>query len=327
MHILLVGNYIIPAVKYGGVERILWWLGKQFVSKGHKVTYLVKDGSYCPFAEIIIYDEKQTINEQIPDSVDVVQFNGLFSEDISKPFIINFQENINDTNIKFNRNTVFISKNQANRYNSNVYIHNCIDFNDYGIPNFNVKRNYVHFLADAAWKVKNVKGAIRIAKQAHEQLAVLGGVRFNFNMGIRITLDTHVKFYGKVGGTQKNNLINASKALLFPVLWHEPFGIAIIESLYFGCPVLATPYGSLPELVNSEVGFLSNSYTELSDALKNIQQFNNKGCHDYVVENFSAKKMADEYLAMYEKVLNGEQLNSKPPQLIEAVPKYLEMVE
>jgi hypothetical protein len=75
------------------------------------------------------------------------------------------------------------------------------------------------------------------------------------------------------------------------------------------------------------VGFLSSSYTQIANALKNIGQFNAKHCHDYVVENFSAKKMADEYIVLYEKVLNGEQLNNKPPQLIEAAAKYLEMVE
>ena len=39
--------------------------------------------------------------------------------------------------------------------------------------------------------------------------------------------------------------------------WHEPFGIALIEALYFGCPVFGTPYGSLPEIVEEGVqGFL-----------------------------------------------------------------------
>ncbi|MEI2710007.1 MAG: glycosyltransferase [Chitinophagaceae bacterium] len=121
--------------------------------------------------------------------------------------------------------------------------------------------------------------------------------------------------------------MNGSKALLFPVLWHEPFGIALIESLYYGCPVLGTPYGSLPELINNEVGFLSNSYNELANALKNCQQYNNKHCSNYVVDNFSAKSMTEKYIAYYEKVLNGEQLNSTLPQLKQSVPKYLEMVE
>jgi hypothetical protein len=37
--------------------------------------------------------------------------------------------------------------------------------------------------------------------------------------------------------------------------------------------------------------------------------------------------MTEKYIAYYEKVLNGEQLNSTLPQLKQSVPKYLEMVE
>lgn len=327
MHILIASNAYIPVTKYGGIERMIWWLGKELVNKGHTVTYLVREGSSCNFANVIFLNSQIPVHKQIPSNVDIVHYNGITDTAITKPYLVTEHGNINDTNIQFHKNSVFVSQNHAQRFGATAFVHNGLDFNDYEKPNFNIKRNYAHFLADAAWKVKNVKGAIKIAKMANEKLAVLGGVRFNFNMGIRITLDTHVKFYGKVGGSKKMQLLNGSKALIFPVLWHEPFGIAIIESLYYGCPVLGTPYGSLPELVNNEVGVLSNSFTELSDALKNIRQFNNKHCHDYVVENFSATKMADEYLVLYEKVLNGETLNSKPPQLIEASAKYLEMVD
>lgn len=327
MHILIVSNTKIPVLKYGGIERIIWWLGKEYTQRGHQVTYLVETGSACPFADVKFIDHSIPFCDQIAENIDIVHYNTVHDDNTKTPFIRTEHGNASDLNRLYHPNTVFVSQNQAQRFGATAFVHNGLDFDDYEKPNFNIKRNYAHFLADAAWKVKNVKGAIKIAKKAHEKLAVLGGVRFNFNMGIRITLDTHVKFYGKVGGTEKMQLLNGSKALIFPVLWHEPFGIAITESMYYGCPVLGTPYGSLPELVNNELGFLSNSYTQLADALKNIQQFNNRHCHDYVVANFSAKKMADEYLAMYEKVLNGEQLNSKAPQLIEVAPKYLEMVE
>lgn len=327
MHILIVADCKIPVTKYGGIERMIWWLGKHLVQQGHEVSYVVQKGSFCSFAKVYELKKDIPFQQQIPPNIDIVHYNGYADGNITTPFVVTEHGNINDTSVRFHPNSIFVSQNHAQRFGATAFVHNGLDFDDYEKPNFNINRNYVHFLADAAWKVKNVKGAIKIAKQAQEKLAVLGGVRFNFNMGIRITLDTHVKFYGKVGGQQKMQLLNGSKALLFPVLWHEPFGIAIIESLYYGCPVLGTPYGSLPELLNNEVGFLSNSYSELSNALKNIQQYNNKHCHDYVVANFSAKKMTDAYIALYEKVLNGVPLNSQSPQLIEAIPKYLEMVD
>ena len=210
---------------------------------------------------------------------------------------------------------VFVSRNHANRYGSNSFVYNCLDVEDYGKPDLNSKRHYIHFLADAAWRVKNVRGAIKIAKNAAVPLHVIGGVRFNFNMGIRLTFDPNTRFHGMKGGEEKNKIINGSKGLLFPVLWNEPFGIALIESLYFGCPVIGTPYGSLTELIPKEVGFLSSKKDELVTAVKNIDAYDRNDCHRYVMDNFTSDKMTLQYLALYEKVMNGEKLNAIAPKL------------
>ena len=63
MHILIVNNTTIPAFKYGGTERIIWWLGKDLVKRGHKVTYLVESGSSCDFAAVIPYNFDLTVEE------------------------------------------------------------------------------------------------------------------------------------------------------------------------------------------------------------------------------------------------------------------------
>jgi len=119
-----------------------------------------------------------------------------------------------------------------------------------------------------------------------------------------------------IGGKEKFNLLNESKGLIFPVRWHEPFGLAIIESLYYGCPILGTPYGSLPELVNSDVGFLSNKSDELVNAILDIDSYSARKCHEYVVEGFNSKKMMLEYIKKYEIVMSGYKLNTEPPKLL-----------
>ena len=120
-----------------------------------------------------------------------------------------------------------------------------------------------------------------------------------------------------VGGEEKDRLMNSSKGLIFPVRWHEPFGLAIVESLYFGCPIFGTPYGSLTEIVEEGVGYLSNKKEELITAVNNSDDFSNQRCHEYAVEKFNSKKMALLYIEKYEKVLSVEKLNKKPPRLIE----------
>ncbi len=104
---------------------------------------------------------------------------------------------------------------------------------------------------------------------------MLGGSRFSLSSrGFYFHPDLHLRFHGMVGGEQKNQLVRQSQGLISPVRWHEPFGLAIIESLYLGAPVFATPYGAIPGIITRpDIGLLSTSYTELADAVQNIKNY------------------------------------------------------
>ena len=317
MRILIVHPGTIPVKLYGGIERFVWSLGKELSSLGHEICYLGKAGSYSDHARVLIIDEKKSLIEQVPDDFDVVHFSHApaGTDRVHLPYVITYQGNPNDFRT-FDRNTIFVSKNHAQRHGSDVYIYNGMDWSDYTSPVLDRQRSYFHFLAKAAWKVKNVSGAISVIKKTGtEKLEVLGGVRFNFKMGMRFTFSPKVRFRGMVGGTKKDALVNGSKGLLFPVRWHEPFGIAITESLFYGCPVFGTPYGSLPELVNEEVGFLSNREDALVNALLNSDSYSRQRCHEYARDLFNSRIMALSYLEKYEKVINREKLNDKSPKL------------
>lgn len=320
MYVLIVNNTTIPTLKYGGTERVIWWLGKELVKRGHKVTYLVAKGSICTFANVLELRTDRPFNELVPEDVDVIHLNCWVNEMPLKPYIFTQHGNSNHQQA-LDKNTVFVSANHAARFGSMIFVHNGIDPNDYGKPIFNNQRDYIHFLGDAAWRVKNVRGAIKIAEKAKLSLHVIGGVRFNFNQGLRLTFSSNVTFHGLKGGEEKNAILNQSKAMLFPVLWHEPFGIAIVESLYFGCPVFSTPYGSLPEIITKEVGFLSAKLDELVNAIKYIDKYDRKFCYDYVMAHFTSVQMTDKYLQFYEQVLNGNCLNKEHPQLVKVQTK------
>lgn len=337
MKILLVNNTKIPVHLYGGTERVIWWLGKALVGMGHDVTYLVKAGSSCPFAKVLVINDKKPLAEQIPDDCDVVHLHFETSEVLPKPHITTLHGNISEPHT-FHPNTVFISHNHAQRHGGSVFVHNGIDFADYGKPDLSNRRLYVHFLGNAAWRVKNVRGAIDLAGKAEERLHVIGGTRVNFRMGLRITLTPHVRFHGMLGGDGKNAILNGSKGLVFPVLWNEPFGLAIVESLYFGCPVFGTPFGSLPELLGkkenkqrkksewngevdafySDFGCLSVKKSELVEAIKNAESFDRQRCHEHALENFSAERMAKDYVLLYEQVLQGRPIHAQAPVLAES---------
>jgi len=326
MNILLQHNAILPVNQYGGTERVVWWLGKYLSLLGHKVTFLVKEGSQSSFANIIPFNENQPLDEQIPDDIDVVHLNQKPQEYIRKPFVVTQHGNSSQLD-SLHQNTVFVSRNHAERHGGEAFVYNGIDFDEYGKPDFNLPRKHLHFLAKAAWRVKNVKGAIEIAKRSHHKLVVMGGSRLNFKMGFRFTPDLNVRFHGMIGGQEKLQILNQSKALLFPVLWHEPFGLAIVESLYMGSAVFGTTYGSLPELIHPEVGFLSNHKHELVEQLKNVDHFSPKLCHEYAQDVFSAKAMTEKYITYYETVLAGKPLNSQIPKALEKYPKFLPFSE
>lgn len=335
MNILIASNTSIPVAAYGGQERIVWWLGKTLTSLGHQVTYLVKKGSRCSFAKVLTLSEKKPLGEQIPAGTEVVHCHFIPSdiESVREPLLFTFHDNAQEVQ-PFHPNTVFLSAHHAQRHGGTVFVHNGIDLEDYGEPLTDNRRMYFHFLGKAAWKVKNVRGAIEIAGMAEERLHIIGGSRLSFRMGLNM-LSPHARFHGMVGGYGKNALIQASKGLLFPTLWHEPFGLAIPESLYFGCPVFGTPYGALPELlgaknlrqrsgsgyveaVHSDFGFLSVKKQEIADALRDADQYNRLKCQEYARDCFSAQRMARDYVRLYEQVAGGHALHNYQPTPPEA---------
>jgi glycosyltransferase involved in cell wall biosynthesis len=317
MHILFVNRASIPVFAYGGTERVIWDLGRALVDMGHRVSYLVPEGSTCPFGQVLLLDDKKEWRSQIPDHVDLVhfQFNPGADLTLDRPWLMT-QHGNSQVGEKLPLNTVFVSRNHAQRHGSTSHVLNGLDWSTYGPADLSVTKDSFHFLGKAAWRVKNVKGAIDICLQAHEKLMVLGGHRLNFQRGFRYTWSRSIQFAGMVGGQTKLDLLQGSRGLVFPVRWHEPFGLAVIESLYFGSPVFGTPYGALPELVPPECGVLSNEGGVLAQAL--TQNFDRQACHDRAVKLFSAQRMAQNYLHVYHQLMRGHHLNSAHPCMTEA---------
>ncbi|MGB5262207.1 MAG: glycosyltransferase, partial [Lutimonas sp.] len=317
MHVLIFINKVLPVMAYGGTERVAWYLAKELALQGCEVTFLAAKGTTCTFANVVEFDSTRDINEQIPASVDIVHVHSGLSTAIEKPNLVTCHGNL--SSIEHQPNIVFVSKNHAARYGSESFVYNGLDWEDYGKVDLSAPRSYFHFLGKAAWRVKNVAGAIDVVKALPGQkLMVLGGNRCNLKMGFRFTLSPKISFKGMVGGRKKIQLLQGSKGLIFPVKWDEPFGLAITESLYMGAPVFGTPYGALTELVTPEVGFLTNRASEMVQHLQNDYHYSPRVCHEYARDCFSAKVMAAGYLEKYEQILNGEVLNPTPLRVIDA---------
>lgn len=70
-------------------------------------------------------------------------------------------------------------------------------------------------------------------------------------------LDGRAFLHGKIANAEICPHYARAGIFVFPSLWHEPFGIPVIEAMAAGLPVVATRGGALPEVVvDGETGIL-----------------------------------------------------------------------
>ena len=319
MKIAITSNIALPVEKYGGSERVIWDLCRELNALGNEVVLVAPHGTSCDFAHVVEHDFTRNIMDSVPKGIDLLHFYSDIPKQLDLPYI-STQNGNSSYDETLDVQTVFVSNNQAFRHGGDCVVYNGLTPCE---TNLSFERKGFHFLGKAAWKKKNVRGAIKCAQKANSgKIDILGGNRLNFNMGFRFTLDPIARFHGMVDNAKKYKIMETSKGLVFPVRWNEPFGLAIIESLFSGCPVFGSPYGSLAELVPPEVGFLSANSDELAEAMKESANWKPEVCRDYAIENFNSRKMAVEYLSLYERVLAGEVLNKNIPTLIAKEPKF-----
>jgi glycosyltransferase involved in cell wall biosynthesis len=113
-----------------------------------------------------------------------------------------------------------------------------------------------------------------------------------------------IQYVGNVSGDRKISFINRAKALLFPIDWEEPFGMAPIEALACGTPVVSMARGALPEIIEHGVnGFLAKTTKEFEDYMTRVDEIDPAECRKSVERKFSAEMMAQNYVDRYRQVI------------------------
>jgi hypothetical protein len=305
MHIVLYkrGRIPIPPRHYGGAERFIYWLGKTLVELGHRVTLIANERSQVPGAELLALDERErnphAWTRLIPATADIVHLWDYTP--VNKPYLFSVGGN-GQVGEQFPVNTVFVSRRHAALHGSRHFVYSGVIPGDYRCSA--LREDYAVFLAKARWKVKNLRGAITVARRAGLELRVIGSRNWPLNLQRLLPPIRGVRYCGSITDEEKQELLSRARCLIFPVRWHEPFGLAVTEALASGAYVAATPYGSLPEIVTPETGVLSANADELADAVRNPRRFNPQTCRERVVRGgFTALDSARSYLAYYERVL------------------------
>jgi glycosyltransferase involved in cell wall biosynthesis len=118
----------------------------------------------------------------------------------------------------------------------------------------------------------------------------------------------HVHLLGCIGVSKKVPLLRDARALLSPLDWEEPFGLALIEAMLSGCPVVAFPRGSAPELIEEGVtGFLASSLGQMAQIIRPggvLDTFDRGLCRRRAIERFSRDRLVTDHLRLYQRVLD-----------------------
>jgi len=162
---------------------------------------------------------------------------------------------------------------------------------------------------------KRLDRAIEIAKRSGLRLLAAAKIavkdREYYEREIRPLMDHPlVTFIGEIDDDQKCELMGKALALVFPIDWPEPFGLAMLESMACGTPVIAWPCGSVPEVVEDGVtGYLVDSVEAAVEAVRRVPQLDRRNVRRRVEARFSAARMADDYLRVYRLLIAA----ARPP--------------
>ena len=120
-----------------------------------------------------------------------------------------------------------------------------------------------------------------------------------------------VEFVGEIGSSEKGEFLGNAAALLFPIQWPEPFGLVMIEAMACGTPVIAYPFGSVPEIIPEGVcGFLVRDIDQAVEAVSRLGEIDRRECRRYFELNFTDDRMAHDYLNVYQQLVHPESARS-----------------
>lgn len=326
----------VPPVGYGGTELVLDTLCRELVREGHDVLLCASGDSRCPVERAWTYDTALGTDAIAPvpelrhvlDAYDAVRAWGaevVHDHTMVGPFhgaqvanlavvTTNHGPFDEDLTALYRRvaprvPVIAISHHQAATARDvpiAAVIHHGVDLEM--LPVGTGSGGHVLFLGRMS-PDKGVHVAIEVARAAGVPLRIAAKLqerseREYFDHSVRPLLGGDVEYLGEVGGPAKRALLAEALCLLNPIRWPEPFGMVMVEALALGTPVVATPCGAAPEIVDDGVtGFLRTDVASLATAIGNVPGIDRAACRRATEERFSTARMTAEHLDVYRAAL------------------------
>jgi len=329
----------VPPKLYGGTERVIWWLTEALVELGHDVT-LYASGDSRTSARLIpgaetglrlagINDHTASLLamlervRQDADRYDVLHFHvdflhfPTFRQLAGKCLTtLHGRQDLPDFQPAFRAfremQLVSISDDQRKPLPEAHFA---------GTVHHGLPRDLIPFAAEGGDYLafigrispeKRPDRAIEIARRAGMRLKIAAKVdhadRAYFAAEIEPLLgDPNIEFIGEIGDAEKPAFLGGARALLFPIDWPEPFGLVMIEAMAAGTPVIAWPCGSTAEVIeHGRSGFIVDSIDEAVAAVEAAARMPRDGVRAAFDARFTARRMAEDYVRLYERLLGAE---------------------
>lgn len=332
----------VPPRLYGGTERVVSYLTEELVRQGHDVTLFASGDSQTaaklvasvpqalrldpdvkdvlPYAILQLEHLRQRIDE-----FDVVHFHGdylhlpLARALLGKRVVTTMHGRLDlpDYQPLFKEFAdtplVSISNEQRRPLPNACWVGTVY----HGLPTSvcefqpHPRGRYLAFLGRISPE-KRPDRAIEIAARAGMTLRIAAKVddadRDYFRAEIEPLLShPHVEYVGEISEDQKAEFLGNADALLFPIDWPEPFGLAMIEAMSCGTPCIAWRAGSVPEVVDEGVsGWIVDSIDAAVEAVQRLPLLDRHKVRARFEQRFSAERMARNYLHIYTALAKGD---------------------
>lgn len=327
----------VPPVLYGGTERVVSFITEELVRQGHEVTLFASGdsttkGRLRPMCPEALRSSKVVMNYDAPLTAMIEKVFGAATEfDLihshlefipfplarrcRTPMLTTLHARLDQPELipvfrKF-ADLPLVSVSDAQREpmpwaNWQATIHPGLPKSLY-TPQSD-QGQYLVFLGRVAPE-KGLDSAIEIAKRVDMPLRI--GAKIDaqhaeyYQSVIKPLLDHPlVDFVGEVTDIEKEDLLGHAYALVAPYAWPEPFGLAIIESLACGTPVIASRCGAIPEIIDHGMtGFLCDSLDGMTQAIRHVPVLERSRCRQAFETRFSSERMVQEYLSVYGQLL------------------------
>jgi glycosyltransferase involved in cell wall biosynthesis len=329
----------VPPLAYGGTERVISYLTEELVQLGHQVT-LFASGDSQTAAELVpvcrkglwrdtaVYDtlthhlRQLELVAQNADRFDVLHFHGdPFHLPLSRRLPCAHVTTLHGRLLPPDHGPLFqafaetplvsISNDQRRpvpEANWRATVHHGLPVQQ--LEFCDTPGQYLLFLG-RMMREKRPDLAIEIAERTGMRLKIAAKVHFGEHQYFHDEIEpllrktsSFVDYLGEVGGRNRDDLLANAQALVFPIDWPEPFGLVLIEALACGTPVIAFRRGAVPEIIEDGVtGFIVDTVDEAVQAVHRLGEISRRRCREAFERRFTAQRMAQDYVAVYERLL------------------------